>query len=208
MRSRMLVERLLTACPEFTVLVDEPGAASTVVRAGVPGRRALVEHGGATALFIERAAAAGGVVEDAHHTRISAVCAVLGGLPLAVELAAVRLPSLGLDGVELGCWTRPDCSLVGLGRFPGIARSPRHSTGASRSLIPPAATALRRLAVMVAPFDAEDAGRSRLSRRCRPQPSVLRLPSSSNTTCSRHQRPVRGLSIACSSRCVSTALPE
>ena len=50
-----------------------------------------------------RATAAGSPPPDqAALGRIAAVCSAVGDLPLAVELAAVRMPSLGLDGLERG----------------------------------------------------------------------------------------------------------
>ncbi|MDT4996413.1 MAG: hypothetical protein QOD45_481, partial [Pseudonocardiales bacterium] len=154
----VLVERLLTACPELTVLVtSRVRLALSFEQVFQVGGLSVEPGGDAMALFIERAVAAGGVVEDAHRTRISAVCAVLGGLPLAVELAAVRLPSLGLDGVEAGLLDQAGLLTGGARQVPRH-RSITETLDWSVSLLdPPAATALRRLAVLVAPFDAEDA---------------------------------------------------
>lgn len=52
----------------------------------------------ARSLFVERAAAVG-VAVDAASPALARVCDLLEGRPLAVELAAGRLPALGLDGV-------------------------------------------------------------------------------------------------------------
>jgi predicted ATPase/DNA-binding CsgD family transcriptional regulator len=154
----VLVERLLTACPELTVLVtSRVRLALSFERVFHVGGLSAEPDGDAVALFIERAVAAGGVAAHADRARISAVCEALGGLPLAVELAAVRLPSLGLDGVERGL-------LDQAGLLTGGARvSPRHRSMTetldwSVALLDrPAATALRRLAVFVAPFNTDDA---------------------------------------------------
>ena len=67
------------------------------------------EGGDAAALFAARAAAAGaplpagpaGAAGDTGR-RVAGICRALGGMPLAIELAAARLPSLGLDGLEAG----------------------------------------------------------------------------------------------------------
>jgi predicted ATPase/DNA-binding CsgD family transcriptional regulator len=62
----------------------------------------------AVALFVERAGAVqqGFAVDAANAAAIVRVCTHLDGIPLAVELAAVRLKSLGLDGLDRGLGAR------------------------------------------------------------------------------------------------------
>jgi predicted ATPase/DNA-binding CsgD family transcriptional regulator len=91
------VDRLLSACPEARVLV------TSRERLGIPGER-LVPIGplplvpDAYRLFHERAAA---VDPDfaADPDAVRQLCARLDGMPLAIELAAARSASLGLDGL-------------------------------------------------------------------------------------------------------------
>ena len=49
-----------------------------------------------------------GVTFDApdHRARVAAVCRALEGMALAIELAASRLPAIGLDGLEAGLGDR------------------------------------------------------------------------------------------------------
>jgi predicted ATPase/DNA-binding CsgD family transcriptional regulator len=153
----VLAERLVSACPQLTILVTSRARLALpferVVQ--VPG---LDPGGDATALFVERAAAAGSPVPaPAERKRISVMCEALGGLPLAVELAAVRLPTLGLDGVERGLVDQSTL-LRGGARLHQRHRSMSETIDWSVALIDPAAaTALRRLGVLVAPFDADAA---------------------------------------------------
>jgi predicted ATPase len=56
----------------------------------------------AVALFLDRAAAVGWTVEPDHLAQIAGVCRRLDGVALAIELAAARLPALGLDGLVTG----------------------------------------------------------------------------------------------------------
>ena len=111
----VLTERLLSACPNLSVLV------TSQIRLVVPHETVYPvpglsvpppggEGGDAASLFAERAAAAGAPLpagpagtEDAAGSaahRAAGICRALGGMPLAIELAAARLPSLGLDGLE------------------------------------------------------------------------------------------------------------
>jgi predicted ATPase len=55
---------------------------------------ARAERYGAVALFIARAAAADRrfSLDDANRAAIAEICAQLDGLPLAIELAAARVP--------------------------------------------------------------------------------------------------------------------
>ena len=104
----VLTERLLSACPHLAVLVTsrirlvvphETVYAVPGLSVSPPGQ----EGGDAAALFAERAAAAGAPLPaGTSGPRAAAICRALGGMPLAIELAAARLPSLGLDGLEAG----------------------------------------------------------------------------------------------------------
>ena len=53
-------------------------------------------------------------------------------MALAIELAAARVPSLGLDGIEAGLADRMRLLTGGRGRTTGTARCGRRSTGATR----------------------------------------------------------------------------
>ena len=94
------VRRLLTSCPGLQVTV------TSRVRLGapfewvyeVPGLSVVDGGGDAVRLFLERATAAGSTTEI-DPRQISTLCRALDGMALAVELAAGRYPSLGIDGL-------------------------------------------------------------------------------------------------------------
>ena len=72
----------------------------------VPGLSVTGGDGGdAVALFTARAVEATGD-EPPDTRRVSALCQALDGMPLAIELAASRYPTLGLDGLEAGLHER------------------------------------------------------------------------------------------------------
>lgn len=98
---------LLTRCPDLRVLATSraplglsgervwPIAGLAVPPPGCPAAQ-LPRHP-AAALFLDRAAAAGGSVEpldDDTATSVVAICQRLDGMPLALELAAARSPTL------------------------------------------------------------------------------------------------------------------
>ena len=103
------VHAILQACPNVTIL------ATSRERLGIPGEavyrlpplpvpgdtRITVERSrlyGAVDLFVQRALAADPrfVLTDAGVGAIADICRRLGGMPLAIEIAAARLPTLGL----------------------------------------------------------------------------------------------------------------
>jgi predicted ATPase/DNA-binding NarL/FixJ family response regulator len=92
-----LVDALLRSARGLRVLV------TSRERLGVDGEHlwqvAPLPQDPALALFAERAAAVepGFTLSEDNHDKVSQICALLGGIPLAVELAAVRLRVLTLD---------------------------------------------------------------------------------------------------------------
>lgn len=96
-------ERLLRWSPEVVVL------ATSREPIGLPGERVVPVaplgvdgHGGAVTLLRERALAAGAVLGPAEDAAVVEICDRLDGLPLAIELAAARCATLGVEGVLRG----------------------------------------------------------------------------------------------------------
>ena len=94
-----LTDVLAAECPNLRVL------ATSREPLGVPGEFVVALHGldatgAAVELFEQRAAAAGVVLDPTHRPAVARICERLGGLPLAVELAAARVPMFGLHAVE------------------------------------------------------------------------------------------------------------
>jgi predicted ATPase/DNA-binding CsgD family transcriptional regulator len=149
------LERLLARCPGVTVL------ATSRARLMVPFERvypvpplSLTADGGsdAVALFMERAAAVGPPLDPRLRDRLAAICERLDGMALAIELAAARYPTLGLDGVTAAL-SHPLRMLTGGSRADDRHRSVRATLDWSHALLEPADRALlRRVSVFVAPF--------------------------------------------------------
>jgi predicted ATPase len=158
------VERLLARCPEVSVLT------TSRARLMVPFERvysvpplSLEGNGGgagssdAVALFVDRATAVGWTVEAEHLDQVAEVCRKLDGVALAIELAAARLPALGLDGLVAGLANHLRL-LVGGYRADDRHRSVRAMLDWSRALLAgPDLTLLRRVSVFVSPFTASAA---------------------------------------------------
>ena len=151
-----LVERLLAHGAGITVL------ATSRARLLLPFERVFPVEGmsvgdDAVALFTERAAAAGVVLGPEERPRIGRICRGLDGVPLAIELAAARLPALGVDGLEAGLSDRLQL-LTGARRVDSRHRSLRSTLDWSYALLEPQARqVLRRVAVFAGPFRAESA---------------------------------------------------
>ncbi|WP_231619123.1 ATP-binding protein [Nonomuraea sp. SBT364] len=156
----LFLERLLATCPRVTVL------ATSRARLMVPFERvypvpplSLAADGGsdAVALFTERAAAMGRSPDPALRGRIASICERLDGMALAIELAAARYPTLGLDGINAAL-SHPLRMLTGGSRADERHRSVRAALDWSHALLEPADRALlRRVSVFVAPFTASAA---------------------------------------------------
>jgi predicted ATPase/DNA-binding CsgD family transcriptional regulator len=149
----VLLERLLTQCPDVRVL------AASRARLLVPYEQVFLVPGlsvpDGVDLFLARAASSG--APAVNRQRVAALCRGLDGMALAIELAAARLPALGLDGLEAGLADRLQL-LTGGQRVDDRHRSLRSALDWSHALLTPAQRAvLRRIAVFAAPFTAADA---------------------------------------------------
>jgi predicted ATPase/DNA-binding CsgD family transcriptional regulator len=154
------LERLLAACPRLRVL------ATSRARLVVPFERVFpvpplsLAGGGesdAVTLFMDRAAAVGWPADPAVRDGAATICERLDGMALAIELAAARWPTLGLDGLTAGLSDQLRV-LAGGPRADDRHRSVRAVLDWSHDLLEPADRALlRRVSVFVAPFTAESA---------------------------------------------------
>jgi predicted ATPase/DNA-binding CsgD family transcriptional regulator len=148
-------EAALRAAPEVTVLAtsrqpfDAPGEHTFPVTP-------LPIEGDAVELFAQRAAAAapGFTVTAANRADVVRLCRRLSGMPLAIELAAVRLRALPL--AELADLLDSGFSVLTVTRRGGAARHQtlRSAIEWSHALCTPLERALwRRLSVFAGPFD-------------------------------------------------------
>ena len=107
---------------------------------------------GAVALFVDRARALDRrfVLDDANVQAVVSLCRALDGLPLAIELAATRLPLLGLPALVAALDQRLRLLTVGAAGAPTRQRTLRAALEWSHSLLTSdEQTVLRRLAVFV-----------------------------------------------------------
>ncbi len=109
-----MVAALLRACPRLRVLCSsqtplevEGEQVRRIAPFELPGAGAVLDAAAAleldaVRLFAERAGADGGraVVTDATAMSVVEICRSLDGIPLAIELAAARVPLLGLEPVR------------------------------------------------------------------------------------------------------------
>lgn len=153
------IEHLLANCPNVTVL------ATSRARLMVPFEQVYPvpplslgdDTEDAVALFLDRAAALGWPVDAEQSARVREICGRLDGLALAIELAAARLPTLGLDGLSASL-ADPLRLLVGGRRADERHRSVRAMLDWSQALLTAEdRCVLRRVAVFAAPFTAADA---------------------------------------------------
>ncbi|GAA1354178.1 LuxR C-terminal-related transcriptional regulator [Streptomyces beijiangensis] len=153
----LFAEILLTSCPGLRLLLTSRQALD------VPAEHTLtvapLEQDEAVRLFVDRAAAArpGFALDGSNREQVAAVCRRLDGIPLALELAAVRLRALPLEQVL----RRLEDRFRGLGG--GRSTHPRHQTlrtaiDWSHDLCTPEERALwARLSVFAGGFDVDAA---------------------------------------------------
>ncbi|MBF6424627.1 ATPase [Nocardia cyriacigeorgica] len=154
------IERLLAACPRMTVL------ATSRARLMVPFERvypvapmSLAGAGDSDAveLFMDRAAASGWPPNNALRDQVSAFCERLDGVALAIELAAARWTTLGLDGLEAGLSDQLRM-LSGGSRAEDRHRSVRAALDWSHDLLDPDdRVLLRRISVFMKSFTVQAA---------------------------------------------------
>ncbi|MBF6436863.1 ATP-binding protein [Nocardia cyriacigeorgica] len=156
------IERLLAACPRMTVL------ATSRARLMVPFERvypvapmSLAGAGDSDAveLFMDRAAASGWPPNNALRDQVCAFCERLDGVALAIELAAARWTTLGLDGLEAGLSDQLRM-LSGGSRAEDRHRSVRAALDWSHDLLDPDdRVLLRRISVFMKSFGVQAAAR-------------------------------------------------
>ena len=158
----VLLERLLAGSPRLAVLATSRARLLVPFEwvFPVPGLCVEADDGGpgdAVELFLTRAAASGSPLASDDRKRIAAVCQCLDGMALAIELAAARFPSLGLDGIEAGLADRLRL-LTGGPRIDDRHRSLRSTLDWSYALLDePDQAMLRRVSVFAGPFTATGA---------------------------------------------------
>jgi len=155
-----LAERLLAVAPGITLLVTTRARLQLPFEWVFPvAGLSLAGAGSADAvtLFLTRAEAAAAPVDPADRPRVEQICAALDGVALAIELAAARLPAVGLDGLEEGL-TDPLHLLTGGRRAQSRHRSLRATLDWSYQLLSPQAQAvLRRIVVFALPVSVDAA---------------------------------------------------
>jgi predicted ATPase/DNA-binding CsgD family transcriptional regulator len=163
------VERLLARCPRVRVLTTSRArllvpfewvySVPPLSLEGPADSDRDVGSSDAVALFVDRAAAVGWTLEPEHLDRVAEVCRKLDGVALAIELAAARLPALGLDGLVAGLSDHLRL-LVGGHRADERHRSVRAMLDWSQALLSRLdLTLLRRVSIFVSPFTAPAAAR-------------------------------------------------
>lgn len=157
--ARSAVTDLLGACPSLRVLATSRIrlhlAGETVF--AVPGLS--IEDGDAVALFEARMVASGSVerLDPGAVATVREICRLLDGTALAIELAAARAPSFGLDGLQLALSGGHDVLSLGHptddrhGSLRAAVDWSYHLLDADEQLV------LRTTAVFAAPYDLEAA---------------------------------------------------
>jgi predicted ATPase/DNA-binding winged helix-turn-helix (wHTH) protein len=165
----LLAEALLRQAPQLRLLVtsQEPLrlGAEHVYRLGplaVPERSDEPHAGdyGAVALFAARAGAASAsfVLADDNRAAVIEICTRLDGIPLAIELAAARVPLLNVEGVSERLGERLRLLVGGARTAPDRQRTLRGALEWSCALLSePERVLLRRLGIFAGSFALDTA---------------------------------------------------
>lgn len=152
---------ILSACPNLVIL------ATSQVRLRVSGEREYVigtmpvgdTSGDAVRLFVDRATAADArfALTDANTDQVMAICAALGGLPLAIELAAARIKLLSPADLLSRLDRQLSILTGGGGDLPQRQQTMRNAIAWSYDLLQPDEQAfLRGIAVFVNGFALDE----------------------------------------------------
>ncbi len=156
---RDCVERILGGCPRVTVLATSRSRLVVPYEwvYEVPGLSVTDDGGDAVELFTARVAAATGDPTAPDARRVAALCRALDGMALAIELAAARYSTLGLDGLGAALDDRLRF-LTGGTRVADRHRSLRDAISWSYDLLQPDDRALLRdVSVLASWFDVDAA---------------------------------------------------
>jgi predicted ATPase/DNA-binding CsgD family transcriptional regulator len=154
-------QRLLARCPGVSVLTTSRARllvpfewVYSVAPLSLEGHGDGAGSSDAVLLFLDRATAVGWTVEPEDLAQVAEVCRKLDGVALAIEMAAARLPALGLDELVAGLSDHLRL-LVGGHRADERHRSVRAMLDWSQALLSSAdSTLLRRISIFVSPFTA------------------------------------------------------
>jgi predicted ATPase/class 3 adenylate cyclase len=152
-----LVDHLAASCPELRVLATSREPLAIPGEQVVPVEPLDVDTGAAE-LFRQRVEAAGATLGSGDDALVRTLCERLDGLPLAIELAAARVPGLGLATVVDGLDDR--FRLLAAGRRRGTGHHQRmHDTvdWSFRLLAPEEQDLFLHLAVFPAGFEMDAA---------------------------------------------------
>ncbi|MBF6513132.1 ATPase [Nocardia cyriacigeorgica] len=156
------IERLLAACPRMTVLATSRARLMVPFEHVYPVAPMSLAGAGtsdAVELFMDRAAASGWPPNNALRDQVCAFCERLDGVALAIELAAARWTTLGLDGLEAGLSDQLRM-LSGGSRAEDRHRSVRAALDWSHDLLDPDdRVLLRRISVFMKSFTVQAAAR-------------------------------------------------
>ncbi|WP_155375089.1 ATP-binding protein [Catellatospora vulcania] len=154
------LERLLATCPRLTVLTTSRARLMVPFERVYPVEPLSLAGDGesdAVALFLDRVTELRWPPDAVMREHIATVCERLDGVALAIELAAARWPTLGLDGLTAGLSDQLRL-LSGGSRADDRHRSVRAALDWSHALLEPADRALlRHVSVFVSPFTADAA---------------------------------------------------
>jgi predicted ATPase/DNA-binding CsgD family transcriptional regulator len=152
---RDCVDLLVIGCPRLRVLATSRTRLMVAYEHlyAVPGLSVTDDGGDAVDLFAVRVLEATGDSAPPDARRVASLCQALDGMALAIELAASRYPTLGLDGLEAGLHERLRFFTVG-SPTAGRNRSLRDTIAWSYDLLAPADRALLRgVALFASWFD-------------------------------------------------------